>query len=102
MKDDLIRRSDALSQSFSVTLSNGLEPYDLDVVAVGYINAIPAVDAVPIVHGEWIEYGEPNSLGEYESWYWTCSACGTVGLDTFKYCPSCGVRMDGEKEHNGE
>lgn len=56
------------------------------------INAAPAADVVPVVHGWW-------NADE------TCSLCGeksTEGLDATKwnywlpnYCPNCGAKMDG-------
>ena len=55
-------------------------------------------EIVTPVHGFWIEYGEPNSFGEYEKWYDRCSVCGKIGFDKYYYCPSCGARMDEEEE----
>lgn len=59
------------------------------------INAAPAADVVPVVHGWW-------NADE------TCSLCGeksTEGLDATKwnywlpnYCPNCGAKMDGGAE----
>lgn len=52
---------------------------------------IPAADVAEVRHGKWIEYKIPNIIG--------CSECdwGT-GVDekSFKYCPNCGAKMDGE------
>ena len=64
----------------------------------------PAVDAVPVVHGRWIEQEDP--CGDP---YYICSACkddfyiemtGAVEKDLFlySYCPSCGAKMDGKDE----
>lgn len=49
----------------------------------------PAVDAVPVVHGRWIE----DNYG-----YFHCSECGFEWDEsevTSKYCPDCGAKMDG-------
>lgn len=67
----------------------------------------PTVDAVPVVHGRWIE---PiwNPHEEFESDF-TCSVCdwgGTVcvcgkeqiGRKKVNYCPNCGAKMDGGSE----
>ena len=59
------------------------------------VKKAPTVDAVPVVHGRWIENeGLP---------YCTCSVCGGnywFGLyETLKYCPECGARMDGGEEN---
>ena len=63
----------------------------------------PAVDAVPVVHGRWINY--PECL-RYESAYCeediVCSECHSVwniidnDADRFDYCPACGAKMDGD------
>lgn len=54
---------------------------------------IPAADVVERKSGEWIEHGEPNEYGVYQSWYWTCSNCGAVGYHEFNFCPNCGADM---------
>lgn len=57
----------------------------------------PIVDAVAVVHGEWVK----GFLGE-----WNCSICGeencyayseTLKRFTDLYCPNCGAKMDGKK-----
>ena len=57
------------------------------------LNELPTVDAVEVVHGEWIGNGIPESvLSE-------CSVCGySCGSSSFNYCPNCGADMRGEKE----
>lgn len=54
------------------------------------INAIPAVDVRPVVHGEWIDktvqIGFPIAK---------CSCCGSqAGMFWMNFCPNCGARMD--------
>lgn len=65
------------------------------------IESIPAVDAVPMVHGRWIE----------KRWFtecdWCvinhrvllCTACSVEITDGEKtpYCPYCGAKMDDER-----
>lgn len=61
---------------------------------------LPAVDAVPVVHGMWIEVDEGD--GDYT---YDCSVCGgkwwlaadTPEANGMKYCPYCGAKMDGER-----
>jgi DNA-directed RNA polymerase subunit RPC12/RpoP len=66
----------------------------------------PAVDAVEVKHGEWIEKEEI-----YGDVYYTCSNCnndwttidGTPQDNFMNYCPNCGAKMDGTpKERGGE
>lgn len=55
----------------------------------------PTIEAVPVVHGEWIEVYDEN----YETWYYDCSKCGD-GFATKEKCQSlpnfcgeCGADM---------
>ena len=58
------------------------------------IAVTPTVDAVEVVHGEWVVCGD----GEYVPFM--CSACGKTTswyhAQTANYCPNCGAKMDGE------
>lgn len=69
------------------------------------IDSTPTVDAVPVVHGRWLEdekaYPGPD-LSNY-----VCSSCKRVGgtwikglkpENLFTYCPWCGAKMDGERK----
>lgn len=55
------------------------------------INEQPTIEAVPVVHGEWIfdkytaKFGNPYS----------CSNCNEEFGDTYNFCPNCGSRMNG-------
>ncbi len=62
------------------------------------IQALPAEDVAPVVHGRWIEVNP--AYGIYE-----CSVCGSAdencsdyyGEHNVKrqgYCPNCGARLD--------
>lgn len=46
----------------------------------------PAVDAVPVVHGEWIPI---------LSWKfgYRCSECNRMIVDKTNFCPNCGAKM---------
>ena len=53
------------------------------------VKTLPAVDAAPVVHGNWIECYE-------RSRHYYCSNCGKVqGIASIvmKYCPECGAKM---------
>ena len=58
------------------------------------IDAQPTIDAVEVVHGEWVVCGD----GEYVPFM--CSACGKTTSwyhkQTANYCPNCGAKMDGD------
>ena len=57
------------------------------------VDDAPTIDAVPVVHGRWIE--KPFLLGTSNF----CSVCDSFyGMPhgKFNYCPSCGARMDGD------
>lgn len=62
-----------------------------------HINVAPTVEAVPVVHSRW----KCISIGRY-----ACSLCGFEpwyegSINTLRYCPNCGARMDGERKDNG-
>lgn len=51
----------------------------------------PAIDAAPVVHGQWVE--KPFLLGTTH----VCSECGDYyGMPhgIFNYCPNYGAKMD--------
>ena len=60
------------------------------------INEQPTVDAVEVVHGDWVD--------EYP--YVRCSVCNAEWINCitdnepklFYYCPNCGAKMDGGNE----
>ena len=69
--------------------AKGLEPLQ-------YIEALPAADVAPVVHGRW-EYTPQtfSTLGQIR-----CPFCAWWSLDQsidgiYKYCPNCGAKMDG-------
>ena len=64
-----------------------------------FVKAIPTIDAVSVVHGEW----KPNpKIGWGETW--VCSICGekttssVMGYPRYRYCPMCGAKMYKENE----
>ena len=64
---------------------NGIE------TVLEYAELLPAVDAVPVVHGRW------NNMDGYK----TRKVCSECGWDVpeygkfYSYCPNCGAKMDG-------
>ena len=73
--------------------AKGLEPSQ-------YIEALPAADVAPVVHGRWAHLGGDE---------WCCSACGFVittegswDKPTKKYCEDCSAMMDGGADHEAD
>ena len=61
-----------------------------------YAESLPTVDAVEVVHGEWIK------VPEHGDCYYKCSKCGKT-LDTYyesdyAFCARCGADMRSEEE----
>lgn len=84
--------ADALRQDW---LENGQNEYVYDTNAVlDSIDAQPAIDAVPVVHGRWVS-DESDVL-------FHCSVCETQISTSWDYdcdemwnfCPHCGAKMD--------
>lgn len=85
--------------------------YSLDTVddcieLANCIEALPAADVAPVVHGRWIVKKEWR-LGRWVKWL-ECSNCGEHEdnfdmyemmpfCEPYDYCPNCGAKMD-EKE----
>lgn len=72
--------------------------------AIKIINAAPAADVAPVVHGKWIDNPE-DVREEWNKPRKQCSACGNEpeyieGSDKYvlsDFCANCGARMDKEK-----
>lgn len=84
-KDELIKRCD--SPHWCVWMSE--------------IEDFPTVDAVPVVHGEWVTLEDDWTLDTI----YQCSVCkeefvtidGTPAENLWNYCPHCGAKMmDGD------
>ena len=93
--DDLISRWAAIDALTDTNLKRNVDSLcDGDMnrtrrAAQRVIAQLPAVDAMPVVHGEWVE--EPDRTGHYH-----CSKCGVVwgiAAKAMKYCPNCAAKM---------
>lgn len=64
----------------------------LDVVR--YLNTLPTVDAVEMVHGRWVHVTSSDMMTGKA---YICSECKKMryGLFMPNYCPNCGAKMDG-------
>lgn len=116
--------TDLISRSAVLTVGNVRKVveydeagYDMtyDAVPVEVIEALPALDAVPVVHARWID--ESKEFEGFVIHSCCCSACGKNPLyrrdvdctktgtevnfryDQSNFCPNCGARMD-EKEND--
>ena len=58
--------------------------------AIEMVDVQPTVEAVPVVHGEWIDM----RLSSKDVPMCKCSECGhiRIGLET-NFCPNCGADM---------
>jgi rubrerythrin len=72
------------------------------IVTEPEIDALPTVEAAPVVHGEWLWELAWNGWADH-----ICSVCGYtentdihVWLD-WRYCPNCGAMMDAGRKDNG-
>lgn len=79
---------------------------ELEVNGLGYqyymLDNAPTVDAEPVRHGKFVGTEYDGYADGYPVYYeWECSQCGCVFEDeepTYKYCPNCGAKMDGERK----
>lgn len=67
----------------------------------GYIKEQPIVDAVPVVHGEWINPSRNQDIVN-KDFFSDCSVCGETFMDESNYCPSCGAKMKKPKLQHGD
>ena len=115
MSNDAISRSEAmiaLSKVFGIPLDYDGNCNEMCDEAFATIEALPALDVVPVVHARWDRVErEAFWIGDQDEWMRTgkptkrvmpvCSKCkneySTAAFE-HKYCPNCGARMDGEAE----
>lgn len=98
MNNDLIFRSKL--EGMHLFVSPGEKP-DKETVgwnrAIDYvINNAPAVDAEVVRHGRWISENIRK-----KSYLRQCSVCNKIAYFcgtgcSYKYCPNCGTKMDGD------
>lgn len=61
----------------------------------------PTIDAVPVVHGRWVETGKVFVHSMYDL-FTKCSKCSFGHVrneyqEPYRYCPNCGAKMDAEE-----
>ena len=70
------------------------------------IQALPAADVAPMVHGRWNGYTTSafygtDDFGEpiyRDATFYCCSICNRKSIIKEKFCPKCGAKMDLEAE----
>ena len=68
-----------------------------------YIEALPAADVAPVVHGRWIHSRYEDCSEQFE--LVKCSQCNheayamAIYVHGGNYCPNCGAKMDGGADH---
>ena len=66
--------------------------------AIQLLTEQTTVDAVEVVHGQWIEV---NQRKDPEGWIecdYKCSICEEICWEGGNYCPNCCAKMDGGNE----
>lgn len=93
---EYIERSAAI-EAAKHAWAKGLEPSQ-------YIEALPAADVAPVVHGCFEPCFDEN--GNWRQGFAKCSNCGkeyyAQVINHFGYCPNCGAKMDGERKDGGD
>lgn len=70
-------------------------PMAAHICTMELLTYAPAVDAVEVMHGQWIRKRHRIFGLAYD---YVCSVCGCdYALAEYTYCPNCGARMDGGK-----
>ncbi len=92
MPDEYISRRDARIAILEKQAGGGVDQKITVGTAEAVINAVPAADVAPVVHGRWERMRESGTT-------WRCSACdvmvGAFLAGCSHYCYCCGARMDG-------
>ena len=97
--------ADELQRDMMDMVASGM--YVLEDMIDAVIEA-PTIDAVPVVHGEWVEENRNPRSAQF-----VCSVCHRTAYDIqptrnkawrkrcrYAYCPNCGARMDGKENSN--
>lgn len=105
--DDLISRK-ALLEDIKVASGNDFMGTMVAGTLTRFVKKQPAVDAAPVVHGEWIgyetssyngndEYGEPRWIPKK---FFRCSICRKGTAVRHNFCPNCGAKIDGGNDND--
>ena len=92
MTNDLISRQAAIDATWFEP--SYTDPLNVLTEVRDRLEQLPSADAAPVRHGHWIK-NDPHC--DVLAFLWNCSECGGESDEGYRYCPSCGARMDGEK-----
>ena len=88
---------EALKEMFSS------ENKPLETAICSVIDAVPAADVAPVVHGRWIE-AKVGGMSLYPDGQKMCSVCGQIMPSQWKtmppFCFGCGAKMNAESEES--
>lgn len=84
-----MKMSDYISRKAAIEAIQPKNAPAINFVLARMIESVPAADVIPVVRGEWRNYGE-NCL--------VCSACNKYFIARgdqydFRFCPNCGADM---------
>lgn len=75
----------------------------IEEVALESVRNAPAIDAIPLINGHWIDLSRINQLLNTNVPVVHCNYCGISFICVangkgymYKYCPTCGKRLDGD------
>ena len=102
MSDDYINREDAIKAFDPLQRRDWYTPWIVET-----LGDLPSADVAPVRHGHW-DVREPMPMHDIKgnlSWgnWYVCTGCGfaTTAIEghitQYKYCPSCGARMDAKE-----
>ena len=104
--NDLISRSEAVDRiGDMIKECRNEDDYNLAdamiLVRRYIIKELPAVDAVPIVHGHWTLIHVKGK--EYGKVYYQHENCAPLLFESpYHYCPECGAQMDEQEKDDNE
>ena len=92
MATDYISR-EAASDLLAMALIDDWEPE----YAQDRLSEIPAADVRENVKGQWTREVLGSTSGYGTTVMYRCSACKTLSINEYRFCPRCGADMKGEK-----
>lgn len=98
--DDVLEQLFYLYDSISPNTLTGNDARIKILQSYKTIENLPAADMQEVRHGKWIDTEPKYNYENHCAAHYQCSECGRrTGIKqtrTYKYCPRCGARMEGE------